>query len=62
MPTNELSASSVHRYVHGAAEHVDALASNTTGDPVTGDDGLYVKTGTGGVVMTEGVVKVRSAP
>ena len=50
LPNNELSASLVHRYVHGAAGHVEAVASNDTAEPATGYDGLYVKDGIGGPV------------
>ena len=50
VPKVDLSASSVHVYEHGVAEHVDEDPSKETGEPVTGEEGLYTNAGTGGGV------------
>ena len=47
VPSRELSASSVQRYEQGAAKQLEDDPSNEVGDPVTGEDGLNVKAGTG---------------
>jgi hypothetical protein len=38
----------VHEYEQGEALQVDLDASKLTGEPVTGDDGLYVNAAVGG--------------
>ena len=50
VPKVDLSASSVHVYEQGVAEHVDEDPSKETVEPVTGEEGLYTKAGTGGGV------------
>ena len=50
VPKVDPSASSVHVYAQGVAEHVDEDPAKVTGEPVTGEEGLYTKAGTGGGV------------
>jgi hypothetical protein len=47
VPSWDPSASSVHLYEHGVAKHEDDEPSKETGDPTTGEAGLYVNCGLG---------------
>jgi hypothetical protein len=50
VPKVDPSASSVHVYEQGVAGHVDEDPAKETAEPVTGEEGLYTKAGTGGGV------------